>query len=64
MVDVRRQQHLGAWFPHGLLASLQAQLAAAPQLEEMTVQLQAALHAHCCSAGEQSRMLEQRLAAV
>jgi hypothetical protein len=55
---------LGAWFPHGLLASLQAQLAAAPQLEEMTVQLQAALHAHCCSAGEQSRMLEQRLAAV
>ena len=64
VVDVRRQQHSGAWFPHSLLASLQAQLAAAPQLHEVVVQLEAALRAHCHSAVEQSHMLEQRLASV
>lgn len=39
-------------------------VAAAPQLDDKAKNLQAALHARCRSAEEQSSMLEQWLAAV
>lgn len=61
VVDVRRQQPCGAWFPHGLLVKLQAQLRASPGLQDLAEQLEAALQAHCSSAVEQSRILEQRM---